>query len=356
MQFSSNIAHGALQGIIPDLVPEDQRGRASGVKAMMELLPVVLVSFTVGKLVGAGKMWTAILVIMASFLVSVLITVLAVRERPLQEKVTTPLGPPLRRIALLTAIFSVVTTVFGGLVAFTGRLLSGRGSLQLVSVGLAGLAAMAGAIIVGVWWSARVGIGEGASRNSSFTWWVINRLLYLAAVGSIQGFALYFLQDVLNVPNAPKATANLMMVVGISTLLSALPSGWLSDRIGRKPLVFISGIVAAVGTFLLFAATNMTMVMVCGVIIGLSVGIFMTVNWALGTDLVPPAEAGLYLGISNLAGAGAGVVGAGIGGPMADFFNAYQRGLGYLVIFGIYGALFVLSSITLGKVKVTGRR
>jgi MFS family permease len=213
--------------------------------------------------------------------------------------------------------------------------------------------AIAGAIVIGVWWSARVGIGEGARKYPSFTWWVINRLLYLAAVGSIQGFALYFLQDVLNVPNAAKATANLMMVVGISTLLSALPSGWLSDKFGRKPLVILSGIVAALGTFLLFFAQGMTMVMVCGVIIGLSVGIFMTVNWALGTDLVPATEAGLYLGVSNLAGAGAGVVGAGIGGPMADFFNASQRGLGYLVIFAIYGALFVLSSITVLKVKTS---
>jgi MFS family permease len=353
IQFASNIAHGALQGIIPDLVPADQRGRASGVKAMMELLPVVLVAFTTGKMVGNGNVGGAILVIMAFFLVTMLITMFTVREEPLKDKVTTPVGPPLLRIVLLTAIFTVVTTVFGGLVAFVGRLLSGRGTMQLVAVAIAGLVAMAGAIVIGVWWSARVGVGEGARKYPSFTWWVINRLLYLAAVGSIQGFALYFLQDVLNVPNAAKATANLMMVVGISTLLSALPSGWLSDRFGRKPLVILSGIVAALGTFLLFFAQSMAMVMVCGIIIGLSVGIFMTVNWALGTDLAPAAEAGLYLGVSNLAGAGAGVVGAGIGGPMADFFNASQRGLGYLVIFAIYGALFVLSSVTLLKVKTT---
>jgi Na+/melibiose symporter-like transporter len=296
--------------------------------------------------------WGAILVIMASFLITMLITIFAVREEPLKEKITTPLGPPLLRILLLTAIFTVVTTVFGGLVAFVGRLLAGSGTMQLVAVALAGLVAMAGAIVIGVWWSARVGIGEGARKYPSFTWWVINRLLYLAAIGSIQGFALYFLKDVLNVPNAAKATANLMMVVGICTIASALPSGWLSDKFGRKRLVALAGIVAAVGTVGLFLAQNMTMVTVCGVIIGLSVGIFMTVNWALGTDLVPAAEAGLYLGVSNLAGAGAGVVGAGIGGPMADFFNAYQRGLGYLVIFAIYAALFVLSTVTLAKVKV----
>jgi MFS family permease len=77
----------------------------------------------------------------------------------------------------------------------------------------------------------------------------------------------------------------------------------------------------------------------------------MATNWALGTDLVPPREAGRYLGISNLAGAGAGIVGAGIGGPMADFFNAVQPGLGYAVIFGLYGALFLLSIVALRRVK-----
>ena len=38
---------------------------------------------------------------------------------------------------------------------------------------------------------------------------------------------------------------------------------------------------------------------------------------------------------------------------MADFFNALRAALGYLVIFAIYGALFVLSSITLLKVKTS---
>jgi Na+/melibiose symporter-like transporter len=46
IQFSSNISHGPLQGLIPDLVPEDQRGRASAVKSVMELLPVILVGLT----------------------------------------------------------------------------------------------------------------------------------------------------------------------------------------------------------------------------------------------------------------------------------------------------------------------
>lgn len=354
LQFSSNIAHGALQGLIPDLVPQDQRGKASGVKAAFELLPIILVGFTIARFVETDP-WAAIFAVMAAFFLGMLFT-LPVHEEPLRQPVKDPLWPPLARTAALTAIFTVVTIIFGGLVGFTGKSLEGTGVWQLVGVALAGLLAMAGSIILGVWWSTLVGIGQGAKEHPGYVWWVINRLLFLAAAGSIQSFALYYLRDVLKIPNAAAATGNLMIAVGIFTLLSTLPSGFLSDRFGRKALVAGAGLLAALGTFLLLLATDMNLVLVSGTLIGIAAGTFMTVNWALGTDLVPPAEAGRYLGISNLAGAGAGVVGSGLGGPLADFFNQVSPGLGYLVIFGIYGACFLLSVATLLKVPEARRR
>jgi energy-converting hydrogenase Eha subunit E len=77
----------------------------------------------------------------------------------------------------------------------------------------------------------------------------------------------------------------------------------------------------------------------------------MTGNWALGTDLVPPEEAGRYLGVSNLAGAGAGMIGKGIGGPVADALNGYLPGLGYFAIFAAYAVLFALSALSLRWVR-----
>jgi len=71
----------------------------------------------------------------------------------------------------------------------------------------------------------------------------------------------------------------------------------------------------------------------------------------LGTRLVPSAEAGRYLGVSNLAGAGAGMIGTGIGGPVADTLNAAYHGLGYFVIFAGYGILFLLSVVSLKGVR-----
>jgi MFS family permease len=219
----------------------------------------------------------------------------------------------------------------------------------LVGVGIGGLAAMVSAIIIGVWVS--VSISVDRQYRSSFAWWVINRLLFLAAVGSLQSFGLYYLQDVLRIPDALSAVGTMMAVVGASTLLSALVSGHMADRIGRKPLVAMAGLGATCGTLVLMFSPNTAWVLVSGCIVGVATGIFFTTSWALGTDLVPPQEVGRYLGISNLAGAGAGIIGAGVGGPLVDFFNGQIAGLGYKVIFAMYGLCFLLSAVTLLGVR-----
>ncbi|MEE8389884.1 MAG: hypothetical protein V3S14_03680 [Anaerolineae bacterium] len=60
--------------------------------------------------------------------------------------------------------------------------------------------------------------------------------------------------------------SQLMMVAGILILLCALPSGWLADRIGRKQLVALSGVVAAIGTLVLIMSPNMTVIYVGGML------------------------------------------------------------------------------------------
>jgi predicted MFS family arabinose efflux permease len=110
-----------------------------------------------------------------------------------------------------------------------------------------------------------------------------------------------------------------------------------------------------VGNLVLLFAPSFPVVIVSGCIIGMGTGLFWATNWALGTDLVPKDEAGRFLGISNLAGAGAGIVGVGIGGPIADFFNGISPGLGYLVIFSLYAFLFALSVLVLKNVNIPAK-
>jgi sugar phosphate permease len=56
LQFSLNIAHSALQGLIPDLVPKEQRGTTSGVKGLIEIVGAIVTSLGAGYLVGQGQM------------------------------------------------------------------------------------------------------------------------------------------------------------------------------------------------------------------------------------------------------------------------------------------------------------
>jgi len=359
IQFSSNTSHGALQGLIPDLVPENQRGVASGVKAIMELLPLILLAFTVARLIGAGQFNLAIFATAAGLLVTMLLTMFLVKEQPLREKPALPLWPPMLRVLGILAgigLGALAGLLCGGLIGGLAGLIAwpiaGMKTAQVVGVSVGGLITMAVAVIVGVWAGAMTTLGEDARRHAGFTWWVVNRLLFFAAITSIQGFALYFLMYAFNIAReaAASMTGNLMIVVGVFTLISALPGGWLSDRFGHKHLVGVSGVLAAAGAFVLLGsiwAPRLWLIYVAGCILGLGTGLFTTTNWALGASLVPPAEAGRYLGISNLAGAGAGMIGAGIGGPVADFLNGSLPGLGYFVIFACYGVLFVLSTVSL---------
>ena len=358
LQFSSNISQAGQQGLIPDIVPEQQRGRASGIKSVMEMVPAALV-LLISPLIDKQKFWVVILILMLTYLVTMLITVRFTHEEPITEKPPRPEGRPILRMMLLTIIFVGVTQLALLLVKGIGTWLPEETTslaLRIILVGLAGLLGMAGSIIIGVYFGAQVGIGKEAAGQMPFIWWVVTRLMFLAAIGSVRNFAMFFVKDVLQVPNPATVTTYLTAVIFIFLLISSIVGGILADKVGRKKLLAAAGFLAVLGTIILVFSRTIPMVMVSGVFLGLGTGTFMASNWALGTDLVPKEDAGRYLGISNLAGAGAGIIGSSIGGPLADYFNAIQPGLGYPVIFALYGGLFLLSVLLLPRIKITASK
>jgi MFS family permease len=358
LQASSNAAHGAEQGLIPDLVPEDRRGRFSGIKAVLEIpLPVILVGFVIGPIIADGNLWGGLLAAMGVLVLCMVLTMF-VPERPLAETPPRLDWAPFLRLLLMAGLFTGIILGVGAFVRWAGRSADVAASLgtTLVLMGGLGLVAMIVAVGLGVWASVRAGLGSAVQRNPSFIWWVVNRLAFLVGTTNLSGFAVYFLQGRLGYleEQAAGPASRLMMVVGIFILLSALPSGWLGDRFGHRRLVAASGLLAALGTLIILLTTSLTVIYVGGCLIGLAAGLFFTANWALGTSLVPKEEAGRYLGISNLAGAGAGAVGAYIGGPIADYFTVQVPevpGLGYVTLFAIYGALFLFSVVALTRVR-----
>jgi len=344
----SNIGHGAAQGLIPDLVPPSQRGRYSGIKALFELpLPLIFVAFTISRLVTAGNLRAAIAAIIAVF-VGATALAMTVRETPLKQPTKPVDWAGILRLVAMTGLFTVVILLIGsGVRLLVPRLLALEGAVGLALVGVLGVAGMLLAVALGVIASVKISLGKQADARPDFTWWVINRLAFLVGANNLGSFVLYFIQERfphLQGSAAAQPASMLMLVVGAAILVISIPSGWLTDKFGARRLLLISGILAAVGTAVVILSRGMPMMMVGGALVGLATGAFFTSNWALGTSIVPREEAGRWLGISNLAGAGAGAIGAYIGGPIGD-------GAGYLLLMGLYGILFLFSTLALIKIK-----
>jgi MFS family permease len=349
-----NTAHGAQQGLIPDLVSIEKRGRFSAVKALFEIpLPVILVAMTIGTMISEGNLWSGIFTLILILVIVTIITLFA-PEVP-QEKTTAKTDwKPFLQLLLMTAIFTVIILGMGrGVEWGINHLVTLDQSKFLITTALLGTLGIVFTVIIGVWLSTNIALGEEARGNTSFRWWVISRLAYLVGATNLVSFAIYFLQGNFGYQGetAAQPAANLTMFVGIFILLAALPAGWLADRFGRKPLLVFSGTCAAAGTLLvIISPPSIPLLYVGGSMIGMASGVFYSANWALGTRIVPPEQAGKFLGISNLAGAGAGAIGAYIGGPIADLITSQLPGIpgaGYTILFVSYGIHFIISVLAL---------
>lgn len=302
LQVGSSIAEAALQGLLPDLAPSDQRGRASGYKNAAQIAGFVAGVGLGGLLAGQGHIGWALALSGLALAGTAAWTWLGVREQPV---------PRLRWRAW--AMGPALRTLFVDSFRFDRQAVPGYGRL------LAG------------------------------------RALLLAGYFALQGFAQYFVADELKVANPAGITALLMAVMGAAIFLLAVPTGALADRMGRRPLNVIAGAVGAVATLALVFVSDVAQLVVAGGLIGASVGVFLSVNWAWAADLVPAAEAGRYLGLSNLATAGASAVARLVSGPLIDGGNALRSGLGYTALFLLLALAMTVGTWLLSGVPETGR-
>jgi Na+/melibiose symporter-like transporter len=284
LQFSSNVAHGPYQSYIPELVPEHKRGKVTGVKQLFEMVGLIITSLVVGNWVGAGQMGLAFAAIIFFLLFTMVLTAVFVTEQPYEGAVPMP-KPATRHASFWQTIFF--------------------------------------------------------SRD--FFLWLVSRLLILLGANLVRNYVLLFLKDVLKLPNPAAEAGSLLAIIGVAVAVVAYPAGALSDRFGRKGMVIASGVLGAIGAVMLLPATTMTTVLIAGGVIGLSIGIFLSANWAWATDLIPGEESGRFLGISNIATAGSGVL-AGVGGVILDFFNNQVPGSGYTVLYALAAGCFLLGA------------
>jgi MFS family permease len=307
LQLSSNIAHGPLQGLLPDRVPAGQLGAASSFKTFMDMLSLVIASLLAGRLLNSETRDATLImsVVIGVLLVSAAITILGTPEQP------TNLHPDAG-----------------------GSKRMGFNALRAVSAE-----------------TFRVDF----RANTSYWWLIAERGLFLLGIYGMQAFAQYYLQDVLRVPDPPKATGDLLAALTLGLVILVLIGGWLTDKFGAQKVLYAASIIGTIGMPLMLLARDMTSLTIFASVIGGGIGLFLTSNWALANALAPSDQAGKFLGLTNLATAGSGAL-ARLEGPAIDALNAAAPGqwLGYTAMFLFGGACIFISMFLLSRIRVPG--
>ena len=307
LQFSSNFAQGPYQGYVPDLVPSGQVGLASGLLGAANLA---------GNLIGPG---------LAVLFIAILPDMLGFPE------ITLGLFAVIALIEVVTMLITVI---------WVPDRPAPPNELSLIQ-------------------RAKSAWGTDILAERDFVWVMVSRLLVLTGLVTLQAFAVFYLENVHGMaPNdAQGAAIPVLVTLLVAALLAAIPGARISSRIGRKPVLYVAIALGSIGGLLLAVAPAYWMVVAAAVPIGICSGVFLGVDWALMTDIIPKAESGRYMGISNIAVAGAGPIGSAVGGlitfVVALFIadRAMAADLGFRFLFVVMALELVLGGLALRRVR-----
>lgn len=324
LQMASNTAQGPYQGLLPDVVPASQRGTASGYYGVSNIFGILAGAIGAGFILAHAGRLVAILSICGLLLVTMLSTVLLVPDR---------VEPSRQQF---------------------------RGARHAVATTFA-----------------------RPLRSPSFLWLMASRLLILMGLVGIQSFVFFYFSNVFfggDRHATITASFTLQGLVVVSAFIVAFPAARASDRFGRRPFILLGGLLGAVGMLMLVfsnyeilpspwvdpisvflkvpdLAAQATLV---GVLIGIGYGLFFAVDWAFIQDVIPGDEAGLFMGFSNIATAGSGIIARFVGGFLLDPFNSGPKILGlpggYPVIFSLFCAWLVIGALLILKVPERRKR
>jgi MFS family permease len=179
------------------------------------------------------------------------------------------------------------------------------------------------------------------TRVAVFFWVVLAVLLAFMGVNSMQFFARYFFE--VYFPSIPPDAAFRIMG-GISlvvTMLAAVGSGILSDKIGRRPLILGAMFVSAVTTLLMGLTSSFTVFLIMAAIRSAATGPLLAIAPALASDLAPQDEAGQYMAYNNLSTGLSGAIAALIFGVLLITMTKTT----FMVLFVVSAIFFLMGGI-----------
>lgn len=297
VQFFFNAAGAAFAGIIPDVVPAQQFGRASGFLATMVQLGSGAGLFSYGLLHEShNDRW-----IYLAFAVVIVVTLIPTSLAAAGEG-TTPLPPRLRQ------------RVSAAVIEFLHPLLGG-----------------------------------------DFMWVILTRFFVSAGIVAVATYLLNFFRDVVRVSDPAGFLTFWFLVVLVVAIPFGLAGGFLSDRWKRrKVFVYASGgfqaLVALI--FIVFYPTSQVLVYAVGATYGIGYGLYYAVDWALACDTLPDQRnSAKDMGLFHIALTLPQFIVPFFAGRALDHFNQASANSGYRVVFSSAIVLLALGTVFVSRIR-----
>jgi len=297
VQFFFNAAGAAFAGIIPDVVPAQDFGRASGFLATMVQLGSGAGLFANTLFTGAHQdrwIYLAFAVVMVLTLVPTSLAAAGEGSKP---------PPPRQHLPLAAAVHEFFLPMLGG----------------------------------------------------DFAWVIFTRFFVSAGITAVAYYLNNFFRDVVGASDPGTFTSEWFLVVLLVAIPFGLAGGYLSDRMHRRKIfVFASGgfqaFVALV--FIVFFPTALPVVFGLGAAYGIGYGLYYAVDWALACDTLPnTGSSAKDMGLFHIALTLPQFVVPFIAGPALDHFNAVSPNLGYRVVFASAIVLLGIGTVFVSRIR-----
>jgi MFS family permease len=142
-------------------------------------------------------------------------------------------------------------------------------------------------------------------KYRDFFWAWACRLFVTMSILTVSTYLLFFIIDRLGVPKeaASGVFATVLIAFTLTSILTTLVFGWISDRTGRrKVIVWVSALLSAGGLVIAALSPDLTAFLIAMALVGGAQGAFVSVDIAMMTEVLPTFdEAGKDLGIVSLS-------------------------------------------------------
>jgi MFS family permease len=373
IQFSNNAATAPFHALLPDIVPKEQRGLASGVMGLLATLGSISGVILSGLFIDASKpfdtyqhgLWLTYGIIIAVMLSMMLITIGTVRERDPQEETssisierttsakTLAQSPtvPIRRTWLTRKmLFTIFSTLLAVGVAW--GIMVAWNALKVGNIQISNDVQQVVLEVVATLGILRL-FDFHPRRNPDFAWVLLTRLVMTLGIYTVQDFLQFYMRDAVCVAHPEAQTTNFVIILSLTSLLSAFAAGWLSDRFGRKRMVYFSGGFMAVVGLIFIITQSLPIVLAAGAIFGLGYGAYISVDWALVADVLPSKRNyARDMGVWNISQSLPQVIAPVIGGPLLDFFTKSGHPvLGFQILFGMAIVYCLIGTVTVRYIR-----